>query len=123
MTNSQEPLTLSDSYPMRSVSVDSIGPLPEDEYGNKYILVIICNFSKYTMLYVLYAAPDVAAKDFVHALLQCIAIFGVMEQVRSDGSTQFTAEICRDLSKYFEYEHLIIVPYHPQANGSGKKKW
>jgi hypothetical protein len=36
--------------PMMELSVDSVGPLPEDENGNKFILVIIDNFSKFTEL-------------------------------------------------------------------------
>ena len=43
--------TLSGSAPMRAMSVDAIGPLPEDENRNKFILMIIDNFSKFTELY------------------------------------------------------------------------
>ena len=32
------PFTLSHSKPMHTLAVDTIGPLPEDERGNKYII-------------------------------------------------------------------------------------
>jgi hypothetical protein len=35
------PFTLSHSKPMHSLAVDTIGPLPEDEKGNKYIIAVI----------------------------------------------------------------------------------
>jgi hypothetical protein len=42
---------LHEDHPMEELSVDSIGPLPEDSQGNKHILVIIDNFSKFTSVY------------------------------------------------------------------------
>jgi hypothetical protein len=38
------------TYPMDSLSIDTIGPLPTDDHGNQYILAIVDNFSKYTTL-------------------------------------------------------------------------
>jgi hypothetical protein len=37
--------------PLASLSVDTLGPLPEDDEGNKYIVVIVDNFSKFVGLY------------------------------------------------------------------------
>lgn len=43
---------LQGSYPMDSLSVDAQGPFPEEIFGNRYILSIIYNFSKYFHLHV-----------------------------------------------------------------------
>eukprot|EP00595_Chromulina_sp_UTEXLB2642_P002028 CAMPEP_0196762882 /NCGR_PEP_ID=MMETSP1095-20130614/3014_1 /TAXON_ID=96789 ORGANISM="Chromulina nebulosa, Strain UTEXLB2642" /NCGR_SAMPLE_ID=MMETSP1095 /ASSEMBLY_ACC=CAM_ASM_000446 /LENGTH=1512 /DNA_ID=CAMNT_0042114961 /DNA_START=95 /DNA_END=4633 /DNA_ORIENTATION=- len=102
------------NYPMESLSVDTIGPLPVDEDDNKYILVIIDNFSKYSMLYAIHSTE---AHEYVRNIIQYFGIFGVCQSIRSDGGTQFTAGICSDLSTLLDYKHLVIVPYHPQANG------
>jgi hypothetical protein len=106
-------------YPMRDISVDTIGPLPDDEHGNKYILVIIDNFSKFTELY---ATRDTTAISYVQACLQHISLFGIMSSIRSDGGTQFTANICKQLSELFGFTHHIILAYHPQANGIVERK-
>ena len=36
---------------MERVSVDVRGPIPKDDYGNTYLLVIIDNFSRYLEIY------------------------------------------------------------------------
>ena len=35
-----------DMIPLISLSVDTLGPLKEDELGNRFIIVIVENFSK-----------------------------------------------------------------------------
>jgi hypothetical protein len=46
-----------------------------------------------------------------------IGMFGLMKTIRTDGGSQFTAKVCEDLSAVLKYEHLVIVPHHPEANG------
>jgi hypothetical protein len=46
-----------------------------------------------------------------------MSLFGIMDSIRSDGGTQFTANICKGLAKVMGFTHHIILPYHPQANG------
>jgi hypothetical protein len=104
---------------MESLSVDSIGPLPEDENGNKFILVIIDNFSKFVSLY---ATKSTTAISYCQALVNHMGIFGVCSKIRSDGGTQFTADICRTLAKLFGFSHHVILAYHPQANGIVERK-
>jgi hypothetical protein len=106
--------TLAGHAPMQDLSVDSIGPLPEDESENKYILVFIDNFSKYVELF---ATKSVDAMSYVHGLLRHIGYFGVMKSIRSDGGTQFTAQICSELANMLKFKHNVILPYHPEANG------
>ena len=60
--------------PLISLSVDTLGPLKEDKLGNRLIIVIVDNFSK---LVGQYPARNKTFKEFVHALLQWVSIFGV----------------------------------------------
>jgi hypothetical protein len=110
----REVRTIQGSYPMKSVAVDAMGPVTKDEDGNQYILVIVDEFSKFASLV---ACKSVEAGEYVRALLQHISLFGVMERVRTDGATQFTAKVCGDLSRFLGVQHFVILPYHPQANG------
>jgi hypothetical protein len=107
------------SYPMRDLSVDSIGPLPADDLGNRHILVIIDNFTKFVSLF---PTLSTTALSYAQALLSHTGIYGIMSTIRSDGGTQFTADICTQLAKLFNFEHHIILPYHPQANGIVERK-
>ncbi len=45
-----------------------------------------------------------------------MSIFGVPKEIRTDGGSQFTSQLPSDLS-LLGYHHLIVVAYHPQANG------
>jgi len=102
------------SSPMRKLAADSIGPLPEDADGNKYILVIIDEFSKYVTLF---PTKNVTAVEYAMSLVKHVAIFGVMEKVKTDRGTQFTAKVCEQLARLLCYDHDYILPYYPQANG------
>jgi hypothetical protein len=105
--------------PMISLSADTIGPLPEDQFGNKYILVITCNFTKYCELF---PVKSTSAMEYVHSMIKHIGNFGIPKFIRTDGGTQFTAEVSQELAKMFKFEHLVIVPYHPEANGIVERK-
>jgi hypothetical protein len=102
------------SYPMETLSCDTIGPLPTDEFGNSYILAIVDNFSKFIQLFPIHSTT---AMEYVTNFIKHIGIFGVPKSIRTDGGTQFTAHICQELSNLLKYDHLVIVPYHPEANG------
>jgi hypothetical protein len=106
--------TIQGSHPMRAVGVDAIGPLPKDEDGYQYILCIVDEFTKFAGLY---PCKSVEAREYVQALMSHISLFGLMEQVRTDGASQFTARVCRDLMEFLGIKHHVIIPYHPQANG------
>ena len=55
-----------------SLYVDTLDPLKEDELGNRFIIVIVDNFSKPVGLY---PARNTTSKEFV-ALLQWVSISG-----------------------------------------------
>ena len=60
---------------------------------------------------------SVEALEYVHALVKLVGMFGVMESVRSDGGSQFTARVCESLSDLLGYRHMVTLPYHSEANG------
>ena len=42
-----KPFTTASYYPMERLNIDTIGPLKEDERGNKYIIAIIDSFTRW----------------------------------------------------------------------------
>ena len=62
-----------------SKTEDTLGPLKEEESGNRFIIVIVENFSK---LVGLYPAQNTMSKEFVRALIQWVTIFGVPKEIR-----------------------------------------
>ena len=76
---------------------------------NWFIIVMVDNFSK---LVGLYPARNTTSKEFVHALLQWVSIFGVPKDIRTDGGRQFSSQLSSDLVSLLGYDHLVIVAYH-----------
>jgi hypothetical protein len=111
--------TLMGSYPMKQVSVDVVGPFPVDEIGNCYYLSIVCHFSHFDMLI---PTKSTTAIEYVRALIVWIGLFGIMKELRTDGGSQFTADVSQQLAVMLGYQHLVILPYHPQANGINERR-
>ena len=70
--------------PLQELSIDTLGPLPEDEFGIRYIILIVDNFSKFVGLY---PAKNTSTLEFVIAFLSWVGIFGVPKIFRSDGGS------------------------------------
>ena len=67
--------------------------------------------------YGLYPAKSTTSKEFMSALLQWVSIFGVPKEIRSDGGSQFTSKMAEYIRSLLHYDHLVVVAYHPEANG------
>ena len=104
--------------PLASLSVDTLGPLSEDDDGF-FIVVIVDNFSKFVGLY---PARSTMPKDFIGALMQWVGIFGVPKKIRSDGGSQFTSKLSENLSALLGYKHLVVVPCRSQANALAERR-
>jgi hypothetical protein len=78
--------------------------LKEEESGNRFITVIVDNFSK---LVGLYPAQNTTSKEFVRALIQVL-------RTRS-AQMEFTSQLSSDVCSLLGYHHLVVVK--PQTNG------
>jgi Integrase zinc binding domain len=107
------------SDPLVSLSLDTLGPLPEDEDGNKYVILIMDNFIKFVCLY---PTRSTTAKECVQALLQWISIFGVPKNIRTDGGSQFHNQLMEEFGSMMNFHHTIVVAYHPEANGLAERR-
>ena len=74
---------------MNYMSMDTVGPFPADTDGYRYILVLTCTFSRFTMLFPL---KTLTALEAAHALLFHIGIFGAPAEIASDGGSQLVNE-------------------------------
>jgi hypothetical protein len=96
------------------ISIDFIGPLPEDVLGNTYILSVICNFSNFTELFAVEAATAFVT---AHVLISVCARYGVPARIRSDRGTHFINDLIREIKRVFGIVSVFSPPYYPQANG------
>jgi hypothetical protein len=97
------------------VAVDLVGPMPKDRLGNRYILTIQCQFSRFIKAAALKSG---GALEIAHSLLNVwILEFGVPRCLLSDNGSQFTGKLWSRLSRVLGMAHRLISVYHPQANG------
>ena len=108
-----EPFTTSTREPMQTLNIDSIGPLPADQYGNTFILVVIDCFTRFVELY---AVRDVGAVEAARALLQQVGRYGAPQFIRSDRGSQFVNETIEQLLKLVGTEHQLTLAYSKEEN-------
>ena len=108
------PFTTACYEPMERWQADTIGPLPADEDGCCFILVIICCFTRWVSLYPI---KDTTAKSCVDAMMQHVGTFGAPSQILTDNGTQFVNELVAELLKIIGVQHLTILPYSKEEVG------
>jgi transposase InsO family protein len=101
------PFTTACYEPMEGWQADTIGPLPADEDGCCFILVIICCFTRWVSLYPI---KDTTAKSCVDAMMQHVGTFGAPSQILTDNGTQFVNELVTELLEIIGVQHLTILP-------------
>jgi phospholipid-translocating ATPase len=102
------------THPFEELSIDTMGPLPADSDGNKYILCVQDSFSKYLELI---PTKDATAITAAKGLLQVFSRYGAPSKLRSDQGLQFTASVISELLKIFSVQPTIVAAYNPEANG------
>ena len=72
--------------PFQKLNIDFKGPLLMSVYGNKYLLTIIDEFSRFP-----FAIPymDMTSKIIIHCLSQLFSIFGMPDMIHTDSAQTF----------------------------------
>jgi hypothetical protein len=99
--------------PFECIAVDTIGPLPPDEDGYCYIIVLVDSFTRCVELV---PAKDCTAASAAKAILTILK-YGMPKVIQSDNGPQYTADIVESMMKYFDIQHRYTLPHRPQANG------
>ena len=99
--------------PIELVDVDTLGPCPEQDDGNKFILVIICCFTRWVSLYPM---KDTSAISCVDAFIQYVGTFGCPAQILSDNGSEFINSLVEELLKIIGVQHLTILAYSKEEN-------
>ena len=99
-------------YPMRLVAADILGPLPESDAGNSYILVVGDYFTRWMEAYPIpnQEAATVAKKMTDEFFLR----FSPPEQLHTDQGRQFESELVAEVCKLLGIDKTRTTAYHPQ---------
>ena len=101
--------------PFERIGIDFVGPLPETEEGNRYILVMVDYFTKWPEVKATKRADARTVVKFLYE--EVICRHGPPIYLHSDRGTHFINQLVEGLSEKFRMRHHRSTPYRPQANG------
>lgn len=101
--------------PLERIHIDILGPLPTTQQGNKYILVIVDQFTKWMECHPL---PCQNAESIACVLVnEFIARFGCPLEIHSDQGRNVDGNLTRHLCKILQITKTRTTPYRPCSNG------
>ena len=101
------------SKPFECITVDFVH-MPQSKTGKKYILTIMCNFSRW-----LYCHPTYRdrGQDAVSGLKNFVLEYGIPKIIGSDRGVHFINDIFANFCQEFKIKHNIHAAYRPQSSG------
>ena len=100
---------------MQIVAVDILGPLPESEAGNSYILVSGDYFTKWIEAY---AISNQETTTIAKKLMdEMFCRFSPPEQLHSDQGRQFESTLMKEICDILKIKKTRASAYHPQCEG------
>jgi hypothetical protein len=100
---------------MERVALDLVGPLPETDGGNKWVLVIADYFTKWMEACPL---PDSTAETVAKAFVEnFVCRYGVPKELHSDQGRNFEADIFAEMCKILGIRKTRTVAYNPKSDG------
>ena len=96
--------------------IDIIGPLEKTEQGNRYILLIVCAYSRWPEAFPLKTQE---AKEIAKVLFDnIICRYGAPDELLSDRGQNFLSKLITQLCELFQITRLRTSAYHPQTNAT-----
>ena len=100
---------------MQMVAMDILGPLPESDSGNSYLLVACDSFTRWVEVY---AIPNQGALTVAKKLVdEMFCQFSPPEQLHSDQGRQFESDLIKHICDLLQIKKTRTTPYHPQGDG------
>jgi len=101
--------------PMQRVAMDILGPLPETDRHNMYILVISDYFTKWSEAIPLpNICAETVAREFVHRF---VCQFGAPDSLHTDQGKNFDSMLIKEVCRLLGIDKTRTTAYHPQSDG------
>ena len=110
---------LKSGAPWDTLAIDYLGPLPRTPRGNRYILVLTDQFTKYVEVF---AMPDQTAEDCALKIMnEFIARWGTPLKIHSDQGSTFESKVFRHLCDLLGVKKTRTSPRNPRGNGQTER--
>ena len=100
--------------PFQCVMVDTIGPLPTDDFGHSYVLVIMDSFTRFVNIF---PTVSTTAEEAVSGLVAVFGLYGMPQSILSDNGSQFANKLLTLLCEALHIAKCHSVPYRSEGNG------
>ncbi len=102
-------------FPMERVHLDILGPFTKSNAGNNYILMVICQFTKWIdMIPIPDQSAHTVAKEF---LAKVVTYFGCPLEIFTDQGSNFQSNLFKAFCELLEITRTRTTPYRPAGNG------
>lgn len=100
--------------PFDKVYMDVVGPFSTSENGNKYILSMMDDLTRFIEFVPI---PDQQAVTIARALCQDILCrYNIPKEIVTDNGANFMGKVFKSLCKMLDVKKLRTTAYHPQSN-------
>jgi transposase InsO family protein len=108
-------ITTMAEHPFEKCCLDIVGPLPETERGNKYILTFQDDLSKYVIAVPIRQqdAETITREFVVHVILK----HGTPRTVQTDQGSNFLSEVFKNTCKLLIIRKIQSTAFHPESQG------
>ena len=107
------PFTCASYNPFEVIHLDHIGPLPKDDHGYEYILVLIDAFSRWVELF---PTKTTTALETATCVFQHFGRFGTPEVMHTDRGPAFHNELIEQLLQLSGMERSLATAYSKEEN-------
>ncbi|CAF4243720.1 unnamed protein product, partial [Didymodactylos carnosus] len=95
--------------------MDFWGPVRTSAQGNRYVLVLTDNLSKYVIAKAMSNNTAKAAAEFI--MNEFIMVHGAPERIITDNGVHFNNTLMKNITTMTRIAHAFSASYHPQTNG------
>ena len=109
-----EPITIR-THAWSDISIDVLGgDLPRSNKGNKYLLVVLCNASKFV-----HAIPirNLRAQTIATKLVEFFCFIGLPRTIRCDNMGAFRSHLFKAVNEQFGIDLAFSAPMHYESHG------
>ena len=101
--------------PFAKVAFDLVGPLPISSSGYRYILTMMCLYTKFPAAIPLKRVDN---QSVLEAMMEIFASYGIPRVLLTDQGSVFTSKLTKTMCDQFGIKKVQTSPYHPQTDGA-----
>ena len=101
--------------PVERIHIDILGPFSPSSSGNEYILMLVCQYTKWIEAYPLSNCRTETVADVI--INNFISRFGCPAFIHSDQGSNFTSSLFLAICDLLEIAKTRTTPYRPCSNG------